>query len=87
MEILDTKGLKNLAVDHLSRLEQLKWELIKVKDVNDSFPDEHLYMISLKLVDEPWFADYAGYLVCRELPKGMMYQLKKKFFSELKYYF
>ncbi|GJR59562.1 reverse transcriptase domain-containing protein [Tanacetum coccineum] len=37
--------------------------------------------------DEPWFADFANYLVGDIIPKGMTYQQKNKFFSDLKHYF
>ena len=37
--------------------------------------------------DEPWFADFANYLASDIIPKRMTYQQKKKFFSDLKYYF
>ncbi|GJX41660.1 reverse transcriptase domain-containing protein [Tanacetum coccineum] len=37
--------------------------------------------------DEPWFADFAKYLVGNIIPKGMTYQQKNKFFSDLKHYF
>ncbi|GJU12216.1 reverse transcriptase domain-containing protein [Tanacetum coccineum] len=37
--------------------------------------------------DEPWFADFANYLVSNIIPKGMTYQQKNKFFSDLKHYF
>ncbi|GKB39091.1 reverse transcriptase domain-containing protein [Tanacetum coccineum] len=36
--------------------------------------------------DEPWFADFANYLVADIIPKGMTYQQKNKFFSDLKHY-
>ncbi|GJY33451.1 reverse transcriptase domain-containing protein [Tanacetum coccineum] len=37
--------------------------------------------------NEPWFTDFANYLVADIMPKGMTYQQKKKFFSDLKHYF
>ncbi|GKD76346.1 reverse transcriptase domain-containing protein [Tanacetum coccineum] len=37
--------------------------------------------------DEQWFADLANYLVADIIPKGMTYQQKNKFFSDLKHYF
>ncbi|GKE57780.1 reverse transcriptase domain-containing protein [Tanacetum coccineum] len=37
--------------------------------------------------DEPWFADFENYLVSDIIPKGMTYQQKNKFFSDLKHYF
>ncbi|GJV66611.1 reverse transcriptase domain-containing protein [Tanacetum coccineum] len=54
-------------------------------DVDDNFPGETLMKINTK--DEPWFADFANYLVADIIPKGMTYQQKNKFFSDLKHYF
>ncbi|GJY99991.1 reverse transcriptase domain-containing protein [Tanacetum coccineum] len=54
-------------------------------DVDDNFPGETLMEINTK--DEPWFADSANYLVAEVIPKGMTYQQKNQFFSDLKHYF
>nr|GEU57226.1 reverse transcriptase domain-containing protein [Tanacetum cinerariifolium] len=37
--------------------------------------------------DEPWFEDFANYLVANIIPKGITYQQKNKSFSDLKHYF
>ena len=49
------------------------------------FSDESLFAIQVHL-DTPWFADFTNYLVAKVLSKGIMYQQKKKFFADLKYY-
>ncbi|GJZ66506.1 reverse transcriptase domain-containing protein [Tanacetum coccineum] len=54
-------------------------------EVDDNFPGETLMEINTK--NEPWFADFANYLVGDIIPKGMTYQQKNKFFSDLKHYF
>nr|GEY05087.1 reverse transcriptase domain-containing protein [Tanacetum cinerariifolium] len=54
-------------------------------EVDDNFPGETLMEINSK--DEPWIADFANYLVANVIPKGMTYQQKNKFFSDLKHYF
>ncbi|GJU01761.1 hypothetical protein Tco_1112099 [Tanacetum coccineum] len=54
-------------------------------EVDDNFPGETLMEINTK--DEPWFADFANYLVGDIIPKGTTYQQKNKFFSNLKRYF
>ncbi|GJV89015.1 hypothetical protein Tco_1532953 [Tanacetum coccineum] len=72
---------------------QKAFELLKEKltcalgdcEVDDNFPEETLMEINTK--DEPWFADFANYLVADIIPKGMTYQKKNKFFSDLKHYF
>ncbi|GKD05337.1 reverse transcriptase domain-containing protein [Tanacetum coccineum] len=48
IKIKDKKGLKNLAVDHLSRLENIKLEELDEDGIRDSFPDEHLVVINIK---------------------------------------
>ncbi|GJR31799.1 reverse transcriptase domain-containing protein [Tanacetum coccineum] len=53
--------------------------------VDDNFPGETIMEINTK--DEPWFEDFANYLVGDIIPKGMTYQQKNKFFSDLKHYF
>ncbi|GJS75174.1 reverse transcriptase domain-containing protein [Tanacetum coccineum] len=54
-------------------------------EVDDNFPGETLMEINTR--DEPWFIDFANYLVGDIIPKGMTYQQKNKFFSDLKHYF
>ncbi|GJX92617.1 reverse transcriptase domain-containing protein [Tanacetum coccineum] len=83
IEIKDRKGTENVVVDHLSRIEND--ELSDDSEVDDNFPRETLMEINTK--DKPWFADFANYLVADIIPKGMTYQQKNKFFSDLKHYF
>ncbi|GJZ38897.1 reverse transcriptase domain-containing protein [Tanacetum coccineum] len=83
IEIKDRKGVENVAADHLSHLEND--EASDDSEVDDNFPRETLMEINTK--NEPWFADFANYLVGDIIPKGMTYQQKNKFFSDLKYYF
>ncbi|GKD09251.1 reverse transcriptase domain-containing protein [Tanacetum coccineum] len=83
IEIKDRKGTKNVAADHLSRIE--KDESSDDSEVDDNFPGETLMKINTK--NEPWFADFANYLVADIIPKGMTYQQKNKFFFDLKHYF
>ncbi|GJX82649.1 reverse transcriptase domain-containing protein [Tanacetum coccineum] len=83
IEIKDRKGTENVDADHLSRIKNDKSS--DDNDVDDNFPRETLMEINTK--DEPWFADFANYLVAEVIPKGMTYQQKNKFFSDLKHYF
>ncbi|GJZ99839.1 DNA-directed DNA polymerase [Tanacetum coccineum] len=83
IEIKDKKGTENVAADHLSQIEND--ETSDDSDVDDNFPGETLMEITTK--DEPWFANFANYLAGDVIPKGMTYQQKKKFFSDLKNYF
>ncbi|GJX44220.1 reverse transcriptase domain-containing protein [Tanacetum coccineum] len=59
IEIKDRKGTENVAADHLSRLKNN--ETSDDSEVDDNFPRETLMEINTK--DEPWFADFANYLV------------------------
>ncbi|GJU64534.1 reverse transcriptase domain-containing protein [Tanacetum coccineum] len=74
---------ENVVADHLSRIEND--ESSNDSEVDDNFPRETLMEINTK--DKPWFADFANYLVADIIPKGMTYQQKNKFFSDLKHYF
>ncbi|GKC44881.1 reverse transcriptase domain-containing protein [Tanacetum coccineum] len=80
IEIKDRKGTENVVTDHLSEIEND--ESSDDSEVDDNFPGETLLEINTK--DEPWFADFAHYLVADIIPKGMTYQQKNKFFSDLK---
>ncbi|GJX90399.1 reverse transcriptase domain-containing protein [Tanacetum coccineum] len=83
IEIKDRKGTENVAADHFSRIEND--ESSNDSEVDDNFPREALMEINTK--DEPWFTDFANYLVGDIIPKRMTYQQKNKFFSDLEHYF
>nr|GEW38773.1 reverse transcriptase domain-containing protein [Tanacetum cinerariifolium] len=82
-EIKNRKGTKNIAADHLSRIEND--ESSDDSEVDDNFLGETLMEINTG--NEPWFVNFANYLVADIIPKGMTYQQKNKFFSDLKHYF
>nr|GEY07654.1 transposon Ty3-I Gag-Pol polyprotein [Tanacetum cinerariifolium] len=46
--VIDTKGAENLAVDHLSRLENLHQNVLDPKEINESFPLKTLYLVSFR---------------------------------------
>nr|GEU64691.1 reverse transcriptase domain-containing protein [Tanacetum cinerariifolium] len=83
IEIKDRKGIENGVADHLSRIENE--EISDDNEVDDNFPGETLMEINTR--DEPWFADFANYLVADIILKGMTYQQKNKFFSDIEHYF
>ncbi|GKA00001.1 reverse transcriptase domain-containing protein [Tanacetum coccineum] len=83
IEIKDRKGTEYIADDHLSRIEND--ETSDDSEVDDNFPGETL--MEMNTEDEQWFADFANYLVSDIIAKGMTYQQKNKFFSDLKHYF
>nr|GEV14451.1 reverse transcriptase domain-containing protein [Tanacetum cinerariifolium] len=57
--IHDKKGTKNLAADHLYRLENPHKDVLENKDINENFLLETLGKISSE--STPWFADFANY--------------------------
>nr|GEU79566.1 reverse transcriptase domain-containing protein [Tanacetum cinerariifolium] len=83
--IRDKKGTKNLAADHLSRLENPHRDVFENKDINENFPLETLGKISSE--STPWFADFANFHAGNFIVKGMSSQQKKKFFKDVKHYF
>nr|GEV27184.1 reverse transcriptase domain-containing protein [Tanacetum cinerariifolium] len=83
--IFDKKGSENLAVDHLSRLENPHQDVLKNKYINENFPLETLG--SLTSHSTLWFADIANFYAGNFIKKGLTSQQKKKFFKDVKHYF
>ncbi|GJS93882.1 reverse transcriptase domain-containing protein [Tanacetum coccineum] len=83
--IRDKKGSKNLAADHLSRLENPYKDVLENKDINENFPLETLGVISNGSTQ--WFADYENFHAGNFIIKGMTTQQKNKFFKDVKHYF
>nr|GEV99536.1 reverse transcriptase domain-containing protein [Tanacetum cinerariifolium] len=82
------KGAKNLAVDHLSRLENPHQNVLDPKEINESFYLETLNMVSsCSNSSTPWFADFTNYHVGNFIVKGMLSQQKSKFLKDVKNYF
>ncbi|GJW05763.1 reverse transcriptase domain-containing protein [Tanacetum coccineum] len=79
---------ENLAADHLSRLENLDLGTFTEEEITDEFPDEHLMILKAELNnDEPWYADYINYIVGKIIPLNWMPEKRRRFFSQVKYYF
>ncbi|GKF51670.1 hypothetical protein Tco_0148137, partial [Tanacetum coccineum] len=79
---------KNLAADHLSRLENPHEGDLEKKEINEDFPLETLGMITFHGdSNTPWFADISNYHARNSVVKGMSSQQKKKFFKDVKHYF
>ncbi|GJZ67833.1 reverse transcriptase domain-containing protein, partial [Tanacetum coccineum] len=74
-------GIENVFADHLFENDETSDD----SDVDDNFSGETLMEIYTR--DEPWFTNFANYLISDIIPKGMTYQQKNKFFSDLKHYF
>ncbi|GJU82268.1 reverse transcriptase domain-containing protein [Tanacetum coccineum] len=82
------KGAKNLAADHLSRLENTNIGELVEEEIKDKFLDKHLMILKTKLNDEePWYADYVNYIVRKVVPTEWTPENKKRFFSQVKNYF
>jgi len=77
LEIRDKKGVKNVAIDHMSRLEN-KEVTKKDKAIEVEFPNEQLFMVT----ERPWFVDMANFKAGNLIPEELTYQQKKKFFKE-----
>jgi hypothetical protein len=73
--MLDRIGKHNVVAAFLSR--------IKTEDddipVDDSFPDEHLFYLS---VNTPWFAYMENYLATRKLPSHLSPHEKRKIITQ-----
>nr|GEV04876.1 reverse transcriptase domain-containing protein [Tanacetum cinerariifolium] len=88
VKVVDTKGAKNLAADHLSRLENPQQNVLDPKEINESIPLETLNLVSTRGNQSTiWFADFANYHAGNFIVKGMSSQQKSKFFKDVKHYF
>nr|GEV81766.1 reverse transcriptase domain-containing protein [Tanacetum cinerariifolium] len=86
--IRDKKGAKNLAADHLSRLENPHQDELEKKEIIKTFPLETLGMIAFcGDSSTSWFTDIANYHARNFIVKGMSSKQKKKFFKDVKHYF
>ncbi|XP_057734070.1 uncharacterized protein LOC130949339 [Arachis stenosperma] len=80
IEIRDRSGSQNLVADHLSHLENLKFDPFPI---NDSFPLDSLHAVSDSF---PWFAPMANYLVAKLFPPNFSKHQRDKLRSDSKYY-
>ena len=79
--IKDKKGVENVVVDHLSRLEFNHSP--EGPAINDNFPDEHLFSVTKM----PWYAHIVNYLVTNEIPSDWSAQDKRKFLVEVRKFY
>nr|GEV21359.1 DNA-directed DNA polymerase [Tanacetum cinerariifolium] len=87
-KVIDTKGAKNLAADHLCRLENPHQNVLDLKEITESFPLETLNLVFTRgNFSTSWFAEFANYHVRSFVVKGMSSQQKSKFFKDVKHYF
>nr|GFB26111.1 reverse transcriptase domain-containing protein [Tanacetum cinerariifolium] len=82
------KGVGNLAVDHLFRLENPHQNVLNPRETNESFPLETLNVVSFRgNSSTSWFADFTNYHARNFVVTGMSSQQKNKFFKYMKHYF
>ncbi|GJZ60154.1 reverse transcriptase domain-containing protein, partial [Tanacetum coccineum] len=87
IDIRDIKGAKNLAADHLSRLENPHQDKLENKEITKTFPLDTLGSVALRDDSTPWFVDFVNYHAENFVIKGMSSQRKNKFFKDVKHYF
>ncbi|GJZ81748.1 hypothetical protein Tco_0646742, partial [Tanacetum coccineum] len=86
------------ALKYLFSKEDAKLRLIRLEnpdlgtfieeEITDEFPDEHLMILKVELNnDEPWYADYINYIVRKIIPPNWTSEKRRRFFSQVKYYF
>ena len=84
LHTVDRKGANNPIAYNLSRMEDIPHDTIPV---NDNFPDEQLAVVKVQSHSDPWFTDYANFIIAKFLPPGLKFQQRKKFFTDLRHYF
>nr|GEZ96623.1 reverse transcriptase domain-containing protein [Tanacetum cinerariifolium] len=86
-KVIDTRGAKNYAANHLSRLENPYENVFDPKEINEAFPLETLNKITHNDPSTSWYADLANYHAGNFIIKGMTSQQKNFFFKDARYYF
>ena len=79
------KGIENLVVDHISKLEE-SGNGDNPEVINEVFLDEQLFT-SKPTSHVPWYADFVNYLVSRLLPPDLDAYKQMKFLYDVKFYF
>ena len=79
LEIKDKKGVENVVADHLSRLNSTTSITIST-----NFPDEYILFAQGKAL--PWYAHIVNYLLKSLTPQDWLYQKKKNFVHEFRYF-
>nr|GFA05066.1 reverse transcriptase domain-containing protein [Tanacetum cinerariifolium] len=60
-KVIDTRGAKNYAADHISRLENPYENIFDPKEINETFPLESLNKVAHNDPSTPWYVDLANY--------------------------
>ena len=72
--VIDRPSKENLVAYFLSRIQHEDG----TKLVDDTFPDEHLFVVS---IHAPWFVDIANYLATGKIPKPFAPTLEASYYS------
>ena len=81
LKIKDKKCVKNMVVDHLSRISVE--HIPKSPPINEEFPDDALLQVDAN----SWYAHIPNYLVTRDLPKKWTTQERRFFLSTVHAYY
>ncbi|KAI3755926.1 hypothetical protein L1987_55736 [Smallanthus sonchifolius] len=79
-EVRDKKGCENVVADHLLRIPTLKED--HSRDINESFPDEHLFTVS----NLPWYAHIVNFLATGKTPESWQLRQVKHLRAQTKQY-
>ncbi|GKD46682.1 reverse transcriptase domain-containing protein [Tanacetum coccineum] len=82
----DHSSLRHLYNKQDANPHLIRW-IILLQEFDIELKTKKEALMEIDTRDEPWFADFANYLASDIIPKGMTYQQKNKFFSDLKHYF
>lgn len=77
LTILDRPGKENQVADYFYRLQNSG----EVVQVEDSFPDEHLFSISVFTL---WYVDLANYLSTGKIPPSFSSKEKKRLIKKVR---
>ena len=77
--VIDRLGKENLVAYFLSRIQHEDG----TKPVDDTFPDEHLFVV---YVQTPWFADIANYLATGKIPNHLSAHEKRHIIVQISNY-
>lgn len=83
LTIKDKTGAENVVADHLSLLVETKDD---GRQIQETFPDEHLYNLEGRSDVEPWYVNIVNYLVTREFPLDMNLYYKNTLKFESRFY-
>nr|GFA61925.1 retrovirus-related Pol polyprotein from transposon 17.6 [Tanacetum cinerariifolium] len=78
-KVIDTRGAKNYAADHLSCLENPYENVFDPKEINKTFPLESLNKVAHKDPSTPWFADLANYHARNFIIKDALWAFRTAF--------